>query len=176
MASRCWTVFSLRVRGPRIADIASDTPQIWGSPWVDDDSKRPGAPVLSSFVFFGQDELLGRISDTSLVHVNQPHEILSTREERLMVLTTFMLSATRLGTNFSSEKRFFTWTLPTGASVYATSFSCVLASFWRAHHGHRLDETRCHPLVFFEMIRSMPCKPFPVLLCQRNGMMPMQLG
>ena len=38
-------------RGTRIADIASDTPQIWGSPWVDDESKRPGAPVLSSFVF-----------------------------------------------------------------------------------------------------------------------------
>ena len=51
VASRCWTVFSLRVRGTRIADIASDTPQIWGSPWVDDESKRPGAPVLSSFVF-----------------------------------------------------------------------------------------------------------------------------
>ena len=99
---------------------------------------------------FGQDGLLGRISDTSLVHVNQPHEILSTREERLMVLTTFMLSATRLGTNFSSEKRFFTWTLPTGASVYATSFSCVWASFWRAHHGHRLDETRCHPWSFLK--------------------------
>ena len=32
VASRCWTVFSLRVRGTRIADIASDTPQIWGSP------------------------------------------------------------------------------------------------------------------------------------------------
>ena len=26
-------------------------PSIWGSPWVDDESKRPGAPVLSSFVF-----------------------------------------------------------------------------------------------------------------------------
>ena len=51
VASRCWTVFSLRVRGTRIADIASDTPQIWGSPWVDDESKRPGAPVLSPFVF-----------------------------------------------------------------------------------------------------------------------------
>ena len=54
MTSRCWTVFSLRVRGTRIADIASDTPQIWGSPWVDDD--RNGlAPVLSSFVVFGQE-------------------------------------------------------------------------------------------------------------------------
>ena len=50
MASRCWTVFSLRVRGTRIADIASD-PQTWGSPRVDDDRNGPGAPVLSSFVF-----------------------------------------------------------------------------------------------------------------------------
>ena len=40
-ASRCWTVFSLRVRGTRIADIASDTPQIWGSPQVDDDRNGP---------------------------------------------------------------------------------------------------------------------------------------
>ena len=51
VASRCWTVLSLRVRGTRIADIASD-PQIWGSPRVDDDRNGPGAPVLSSFVFF----------------------------------------------------------------------------------------------------------------------------
>ena len=29
VASRCWTVFSLRVRRTRIADIASDTPLIW---------------------------------------------------------------------------------------------------------------------------------------------------
>ena len=28
-------------RGTRIADIASDTPQIWGSPWVDDDRNGP---------------------------------------------------------------------------------------------------------------------------------------
>ena len=46
----CWTVFSLRVRRTRIADIASD-PQIWGSPQVDDDRNGPGAPILSSFVF-----------------------------------------------------------------------------------------------------------------------------
>ena len=50
LASPCWTVFSLRVRGTRIADIASD-PQIWGSPRVDDDRNGPGAPILSSFVF-----------------------------------------------------------------------------------------------------------------------------
>ena len=41
VASRCWTVFPLRVRGTRIADIASDKPQIWGSPWVDDDRNGP---------------------------------------------------------------------------------------------------------------------------------------
>ena len=50
LASPCWTVFSLRVRGTRIADTASD-PQIWGSPRVDDDRDGPGAPILSSFVF-----------------------------------------------------------------------------------------------------------------------------
>ena len=48
VAGRC---FPCAYGGTRIADIASDTPQIWGSPWVDDESKRPGAPVLSSFVF-----------------------------------------------------------------------------------------------------------------------------
>ena len=41
VASRCWTVFSLRVRRTRIADIASDTPLIWGSPRVDDDRNGP---------------------------------------------------------------------------------------------------------------------------------------
>ena len=41
VTSRCWTVFSLRVRGTRIADIASDTPQIWGSPRVDDHRNGP---------------------------------------------------------------------------------------------------------------------------------------
>ena len=41
MASRFWTVFSLRVRGTRIADIASDTPQIWGSLRGDDDRNGP---------------------------------------------------------------------------------------------------------------------------------------
>ena len=50
VASPCWTVFSLRVRRTRIADIASD-PQIWSSPQVDDDRNGPGAPILSSFVF-----------------------------------------------------------------------------------------------------------------------------
>ena len=41
VASRCWMAFSLRVRGTRIADIASDTPQIWGSPRSDDDRNGP---------------------------------------------------------------------------------------------------------------------------------------
>ena len=41
VASRCWTVFSLRVRRTRIADIASDTPLIWGSPRGDDDRNGP---------------------------------------------------------------------------------------------------------------------------------------
>ena len=41
VASRCWTVFSPRVRRTRIADIASDTPLIWGSPRGDDDRNGP---------------------------------------------------------------------------------------------------------------------------------------
>ncbi len=41
VASRCWTVFPLRVRGTRIADIASETPQIWGSPRGDDHRNGP---------------------------------------------------------------------------------------------------------------------------------------
>ena len=56
MASPCWTVFSLRVRRTRIADIASD-PHIWGSPRVDDDRNGPGAPILSSFVFLDRTRL-----------------------------------------------------------------------------------------------------------------------
>ena len=51
MASRCWTVFSLRVRGTRSADIASDTPQIWGSPWVDDDRTARRASLEFVCVF-----------------------------------------------------------------------------------------------------------------------------
>ena len=43
VASRCWTVFSLRVRRTRIADIASDTPLIWGSPRGDDDRNGPAS-------------------------------------------------------------------------------------------------------------------------------------
>ena len=50
VASRCWTVFSLRVRRTRIADIASDTPLIWGSPRGDDDRNGPARQSLSSFV------------------------------------------------------------------------------------------------------------------------------
>ena len=42
VASRCWTVFSLRVRRTRIADIASDTPLIWGSPRGDDEPSAHG--------------------------------------------------------------------------------------------------------------------------------------
>ena len=38
VAGRC---FRCAYGGPRIADIASDTPQIWGSPWVDDDRNGP---------------------------------------------------------------------------------------------------------------------------------------
>ena len=48
-------MFSLRVRGTRIADIAFDTPQIWGSPQVDDD--RNGRRAGLEFVcVFGHDE------------------------------------------------------------------------------------------------------------------------
>ena len=46
VASRCWTVFSLRVRRTRIADIASDTPLIWGSPQGDDDRNGPARLCL----------------------------------------------------------------------------------------------------------------------------------
>ena len=49
-----------------------------------------------------------------------------------MVLTTFMLGATRLGTNFSSEKRFFTWTL----SLELQSMRLPSAVFGAVFGGH----------------------------------------
>ena len=68
VASRCWTVFSLRVRRTRIADIASDTPQICGSPRGDDDRNTRRAS-LEFVCVFGRDGRRPALGDVVAVRV-----------------------------------------------------------------------------------------------------------